>query len=53
MRAGDVLRAELRVTSLRQIGGADTIGTTSTVVDEAGELVCTTTATLVHRGAEQ
>ena len=53
VRSGDVLTATLTVSSLRQIGGADIIGTTSTIVDGAGELVCTTTATLVHRGAAQ
>lgn len=49
---GDVLTAALTVTSLRQIGGNDIIGTTSEVTDESGAVVCTTTATLVHRGAE-
>lgn len=47
---GDVLTASLAVSSLRQIGGNDLIGTTSRVTDESGALVCTTTATLVHRG---
>jgi hypothetical protein len=46
---GDVLTATLTVDSLRQIGGADIIGTTSAVVDAAGELVCTAKATLVHK----
>ena len=50
---GDVLTATLTVASLRQIGGADIIGTTSEVVDADGDLVCTTTATLVHTGAGQ
>ena len=50
--AGDVLTATLSVVSLRQIGGNDIIGTSSAVTDEAGALVCSTTATLVHRGAE-
>ena len=49
--AGDVLSATLTVASLRQIGGNDIIGTTSEVRDAAGDLVCTTGATLVHRGA--
>lgn len=49
---GDVLTAALTVTSLRQIGGNDIIGTTSEVTDESGAVVCTTSATLVHRGAE-
>jgi hypothetical protein len=49
---GDVLTATLSVASLRQIGGADIIGTTSEITDESGALVCTGTATLVHRGAD-
>ena len=48
---GDVLSARLQVASLRQIGGNDIIGTRSEVTDGSGALVCTTTATLVHRGA--
>ncbi len=46
--AGDVLTATLTVDSLRQIGGADIIGTTSAVTDADGALVCTARATLVH-----
>lgn len=49
---GDELTATLTVTSLRQIGGNDIIGTTSEVTDATGALVCTTGATLVHRGDE-
>ena len=52
VRPGDVLTATLTVSSLRQIGGADIIGTTSQITDEAGAVVCETSATLVHRGAE-
>ena len=48
---GDVLTATLSVVSLRQIGGNDIIGTTSQVTDASGALVCSTSATLVHRGA--
>ncbi|GAA0982874.1 hypothetical protein ENKNEFLB_04087 [Nocardioides aquaticus] len=47
---GDVLTAGLTVSSLRQIGGNDIIGTTSEVTDASGALVCATSATLVHRG---
>jgi hypothetical protein len=47
---GDVLTATLTVSSLRQIGGADIIGTTSAVTDASGAEVCTGIATLVHRG---
>ena len=49
---GDVLTATLTVASLRQIGGNDIIGTTSEVTDAGGTLVCATSATLVHRGAD-
>jgi hypothetical protein len=49
VRPGDVLCATLTVASLRQIGGNDILGTTSVIVDEAGEVVCETSATLVHR----
>lgn len=47
--AGDVLRAELTVDGLRQIGGADIVSTTSAITDAAGDLVCTARATLVHQ----
>ena len=47
---GDVLTATLTVSSLRQIAGTDIIGTTSEITDESGALVCSTSATLVHRG---
>lgn len=49
---GDVLTASLTVASLRQIAGNDIIGTTSEVTDASGALVCSTSATLVHRGPE-
>jgi hypothetical protein len=48
---GDELTATLRVASLRSLGGADVIGTLSTVRDAAGEVVCEAKATLVHGGA--
>ncbi|RNL61114.1 hypothetical protein EFK50_17210 [Nocardioides marmoriginsengisoli] len=47
--AGDRLVAELTVESLRQIGGADIIATTSAITDASGALVCTAKATLVHK----
>jgi acyl dehydratase len=50
--AGDVLTAALSVASLRQIGGNDIIGTTSEITDTSGALVCSTSATLVHRGPD-
>ncbi len=49
---GDVLTATLTVASLRQIAGNDIIGTTSEITDESGALVLSTSATLVHRGAD-
>jgi acyl dehydratase len=48
--AGDRLSATLTVDSLRQIGGADIIGTRSEITDADGKPVCTAFATLVHRG---
>lgn len=48
---GDVLTAALSVASLRQIGGADIIGTRSEIRAADGALVCSTSATLLHRGA--
>jgi acyl dehydratase len=47
---GDVLSATLTVASLRQIGGNDIVGTRSDITDASGAIVCTTSATLVHRG---
>jgi acyl dehydratase len=52
VRAGDSLRAELSVTGLRQIGGADIISTSSAITDAEGRLVCTAEATLVHTAPE-
>ena len=49
---GDVLTATLTVDSLRQIGGADIIGTRSEITDGDGLPVCTAFATLVHRGED-
>lgn len=49
---GDVLTATLSVFTLRQIGGADIIGTRSEIRAADGSLVCSTSATLLHRGAE-
>jgi acyl dehydratase len=51
--AGDELSATLTVDSLRQIGGADIIGTRSEIVDGDGRPVCTAFATLVHRGEDR
>ncbi len=49
---GDVLSATLTVSSLRQIAGNDIIGTVSQITDDTGALVCSTSATLVHRGGD-
>ncbi|MGN6132383.1 MAG: FAS1-like dehydratase domain-containing protein [Nocardioidaceae bacterium] len=51
--AGDELTARLTVDTLRQIGGADIIGTRSEITDGDGKPVCTAFATLVHRGEDQ
>ncbi len=45
---GDVLSAELTVTSVRSLGGADIIGTRSEITDADGAHVVTALATLVH-----
>ena len=50
--AGDRLSATLTVDTLRQIGGADIIGTRSEVTDADGGHVVTAHAVLVHRGEE-
>jgi acyl dehydratase len=47
--AGDELTAELTVDSLRQMGGADIIGTRSEITDADGAPVVTARAVLVHR----
>jgi len=49
---GDLLSVTLEVSTLRSIGGNDIVGTTSQIHDAEGALVCTGTATLVHRGGE-
>ena len=50
--AGDELTATLTVDTLRQIGGADIIGTRSEITDADGGHVVTAHAVLVHRGPE-
>jgi acyl dehydratase len=50
--AGDRLTATLTVDTLRQIGGADIIGTRSEITDADGLPVCTAYATLMHRGED-
>ena len=51
--AGDALTATLTVDTLRQIGGADIIGTRSEITDGTGAHVVTAHAVLVHRGGEE
>ena len=48
---GDELTAVLTVTGVRSIGGNDIVSTASEITDASGSLVCTATATIVHRGA--
>lgn len=48
---GDELTASLRVASVRSLGGADVIGTVSTLTDASGAVVGEAKATLVHGGA--
>jgi hypothetical protein len=47
--AGDTLSATLTVETLRQIGGADIIGSRIDLTDPDGALVVTAYATLVHK----
>ncbi|KRC52715.1 MULTISPECIES: FAS1-like dehydratase domain-containing protein [unclassified Nocardioides] len=47
---GDVLTAQLTVTGVRSIGGNDIVSTSSEITDADGGVVCTATATIVHRG---
>lgn len=47
---GDELTATLTVTGVRSIGGNDIVSTSSEITDASGAVVCTATATLVHRG---
>jgi acyl dehydratase len=46
---GDRLTATLTVSGLRQIAGTDIVTTSSAITDQAGALVSTAEATLVHR----
>ncbi|MBE7325402.1 MaoC family dehydratase N-terminal domain-containing protein [Nocardioides sp. Y6] len=53
LRVGDVLTAQLEVASLRSIGPNVLVGTTSTVTDVDGQVVCRASATLVHRAGDE
>ncbi|MFT4262455.1 MAG: MaoC family dehydratase N-terminal domain-containing protein [Nocardioides sp.] len=46
----DELTATMSIASLRSLGGADVIGTVTTLTDAAGEVVGEARATLVHSG---
>ena len=48
---GDEITSTLKVTSLRQMGGNDIIGTVTTFTDASGTVVGTASATLFYRGA--
>jgi acyl dehydratase len=51
VRVGDVLDATLTVDNVRDVSGNGFYTTTTRITDDAGELVCTARATLVHRAA--
>ncbi len=48
LRVGERVTATLEVTSVRHVGGAAVIGTSTAVLDEVGATVCTAAATFVH-----
>lgn len=47
---GDELTASMQIASLRSLGGADVIGTLTTLTDATGAVVGEARATLVHSG---
>lgn len=47
---GDTLHATLTVDKVRAVQANDFYGTTTLITDDTGALVCTASATLVHRG---
>lgn len=49
---GDTLSAVLTVDGVRRVRTNDFYKTTTLITDEAGVLVCTATATIVHRDVE-
>jgi N-terminal half of MaoC dehydratase len=51
LQAGDVVTAELAVESVRSAAGADVITTRTDIATSSGEVLCTASATLVHRAA--
>ena len=52
LRVADVVTATLTIDSVRSAAGADLITTRTEVATVDGDLVCTATATLVHRAAD-
>jgi acyl dehydratase len=52
LRVADVVSATLTIDSVRSAAGADVISTRTEVVTTEGDVVCTATATLVHRADE-
>ncbi|MBM7785798.1 FAS1-like dehydratase domain-containing protein [Tenggerimyces flavus] len=50
IRPGDRLSATLAIETIRSMGGTDLVITRTTVATEDGEQVCTTSATVVHKG---
>jgi acyl dehydratase len=50
LAVGDELTATMRIASLRSLGGADVIGTLTTLTDAEGTVIGEAKATLVHTG---
>ena len=50
LAVGDTLSATLTVDKVRAVQSNDFYGTTTRITDQSGSLVCTASATLVHRG---
>ena len=53
IRAGDVLVTTVHIDNIRQAAGNDMLYTRAELTTEAGELVCTSYATLVARGTAE
>jgi acyl dehydratase len=52
IQAGDVLRAESAVTSIREVRGNVVVSTCTSIWSEAGQHVCSAYLTLAHRSGE-
>lgn len=48
--AGDVLRAQLTVTSVKTLAGNDMVSSDTAIMDESGQTIAVATSTLVIRG---